>query len=489
MAANILVVDDDVQQRTDLAEIVKSLGYDVTTAADGNEALNKLASTPANAILTDLVMPGMDGVALLKELDARGDRTPAVVLTGFGSIDQAISFVHDLKAFWFLEKPVQPGVVRTLLERAIQQNELLKEAERLHSQLSYQGILGDLIGDSPVMKEVFSLIRQVAPTTASVLISGESGTGKELVARAIHSLSARSAAPFVAVNCAALPESLMESELFGHEKGAFTGAVERRAGCFEQAQNGTLLLDEIGDMPIGTQAKLLRVIEESKVRRLGGTKDIPISVRVLAATNRAPEQAVQNKLLREDLYYRLNVFHISLPPLRDRKEDIPSIAAGMIRDLNRKHGARVTHLNQEVLDWFASENWPGNVRELRNQVERAVIMASEGEIQLRHLPNAAPAQRTVAPATAPAPEAAPAVAPINPDNTLLVKVGVKMSEVEENYIRLTLKHTKNNKKRAAELLGLCLRTLHNKLRAYEDSNKARSAVATESRFEGELLPR
>ena len=272
MPPNILVVEDDPQQRSDLAEIVRSLGYQVTTAADGLEALTKLATTPASAILTDLMMPRMDGVALLKELATRGDRTPTVVLTGFGSVDQAISLVHDLKAFWFLEKPVQPGVVSTLLERAIQQNELVKEAERLHSQLSYQGILGDLVGDSASMKEVFSLIRQVAPTSASVLISGESGTGKELVARAIHSLSSRSAGPFVAVNCAALPESLMESELFGHEKGAFTGAVERRAGCFEQAQNGTLLLDEIGDMPIGTQAKLLRVIEESKVRRLGATK-------------------------------------------------------------------------------------------------------------------------------------------------------------------------------------------------------------------------
>ena len=450
MPAHVLVVDDDAQQRADLAEIVRSLGYEVTTAADGNEALNKLAIVPASAILTDLVMPGMDGVALLKELAARGDRTPAVVLTGFGSIDQAISFVHDLKAFWFLEKPVQPGVVRTLLERAIQQNQLVKEAERLHSELSYRGILGDLIGDSPCMKEVFSLIRQVAPTTASVLISGESGTGKELVARAIHTLSARSAGPFVAVNCAALPESLMESELFGHEKGAFTGAVERRAGCFEQAQNGTLLLDEIGDMPIGTQAKLLRVIEESKVRRLGGTKDIPIAVRVLAATNRAPEKAVENKLLREDLYYRLNVFHISLPPLRDRKQDIPSIAAAMIRDLNRKHGCRVTHLSQEVLDWFAAGSWPGNVRELRNQVERAVIMAGEGEIQLRHLPGAVQRKAAV---VAPVAPAASGCAP--PDDMLQVPVGVPMSEVEETYIRLTLKHTKNNKKRAAELLGLC----------------------------------
>ncbi|MCU1237851.1 MAG: two component, sigma54 specific, transcriptional regulator, Fis family [Candidatus Solibacter sp.] len=468
--ANILVVEDDAQQRSDLAEIVRSLGYQVTTAADGLEALSKLATMPASAILTDLVMPRMDGVALLKELAVRGDRTPTVVLTGFGSVDQAISFVHDLKAFWFLEKPLQPGVVRTLLERAIQQNELVKEAERLHSQLSYQGILGDLVGDSACMKEVFSIIRQVAPTSASVLISGESGTGKELVARAIHTLSSRSAGPFVAVNCAALPESLMESELFGHEKGAFTGAVERRAGCFEQAQNGTLLLDEIGDMPIGTQAKLLRVIEESKVRRLGATKDIPIAVRVLAATNRAPEAAVQNKLLREDLYYRLNVFHISLPPLRDRKQDIPSIATAMIRDLNRKHGCRVTHLNQDVLAYFAAGSWPGNVRELRNQVERAVIMAGEGEIQLRHLPGMATPPK---PAVAAEASAAP---PVKQEGVLQMPVGLKMSEVEENYLRLTLKHTGNNKKRAAELLGLCLRTLHNKLQSYE-SGKAKTAVA------------
>jgi DNA-binding NtrC family response regulator len=470
--AHILVVEDDAVQRSDLAEIVKSFGYQVTTAADGREALSKLASLPASAILTDLVMPRMDGFALLKELAARGDLTPTVVLTGFGGIDQAISVVHDLKAFWFLEKPVQPGVVRTLLERAIQQNQLVRETERLNSQLSYQGILGDLVGDSPCMKELFSLIRQVAPTTASVLISGESGTGKELVARAIHKLSARSTGPFVAVNCAALPESLMESELFGHEKGAFTGAVERRAGCFEQAQNGALLLDEIGDMPIGTQAKLLRVIEESKVRRLGGTADIPIAVRVMAATNRPPEQAVQSKLLREDLYYRLNVFHISLPPLRDRKQDIPSIAAALLRDLNRKHGCRVTHLSQEVLAWFAALSWPGNVRELRNQIERAVIMAAEGEIQLRHIPGAV---RALQPARQPAPAKAA------PDDVLQVAVGTPLSDVEKAYVRLTLKHTRNNKTRAAELLGLCLRTLHNKLRSYESEVVA--AAATQNGFD------
>ena len=463
MPTQILVVDDDADQRADLAELVESLGYRVTVAADGREALGKLSTITPSAILTDLVMPNMDGMALLRELSGRGDRTPTIVLTGFGSPEQAISVVHDLKAFWFLEKPVTHAVLRTLLERAIEQHELVTETERLHRQLSYQGVLGDLVGESPCMQEIFSMIRQVAPTTASVLISGESGSGKELVARAIHSLSTRSAGPFVAVNCAALPESLMESELFGHEKGAFTGAVERRAGCFEQAQNGTLLLDEIGEMPIGTQAKLLRVIEESKVRRLGGTHDIPISVRVLAATNRAPEKAVQSKHLREDLYYRLNVFHISLPPLRERLQDIPAVATALLRDLNRKHGCRVTHLSSEVLQRLQAGTWPGNVRELRNVIERAVIMAGEGEIYLRHLPASVSALRTAPP-------------PVD-DGTLQLRPGLRMAEVEEAYLKLTLKHTNNNRRQAAELLGLCLRTLHNKLRLYEKPKAKGATVA------------
>ena len=468
MVPHIMVVDDEERQRSDLAEMVASLGYQASTAIDGCDAMGKLATFPASAILTDLVMPRMDGFALLRELAAQGNRTPTIVLTAFGSIDQAISVVHDLKAFWFMEKPVQPGVLRVLLERALQQKHLVEETDRLSRQLSYQGVLGDLVGNSAPMQEIYSLIRQVAPTTASVLISGESGTGKELVARAIHNLSPRSGGPFVAVNCAALPESLMESELFGHEKGAFTGAVERRAGCFEQAQNGTLLLDEIGDMPIGTQAKLLRVIEDSKVRRLGGASDIPVAVRVLAATNRAPEKAVQNKLLREDLYYRLNVFHISLPPLRDRKQDIPLIASTLLRDLNKKHGCRVTHLNADVLARLQEHSWPGNVRELRNLIERAVIVAGQGEIQLRHLPGA----------TAPAPQPPAPAKPPEDENVLRVRAGSPMSEVEQAYIQLTLKHTKNNRRQAAEMLGLCLRTLHNKLRAFEGA-KTRSASGSQ----------
>jgi len=465
MSHPILVVDDDASQRSDLAQMVASFGFTVNTAADGREALETLESFPASVILADMVMPRMDGLALLKELSARGDRTPLIILTAMGGIERAISVVHDLKAFWFLEKPVLPGVMRPLLERAIQQHVLIEETEGLRRQLSYQGVLGEMVGSSPPMKEIFSLVRQVAPTTASVLITGESGTGKELVARAIHNLSQRATGPFVAVNCAALPESLMESELFGHEKGAFTGAIGRRTGCFEEAHNGTLLLDEIGEMPIGTQAKLLRVIEESKVRRLGGTSDIPISVRVLAATNRSPEQAIQNKQLREDLYYRLNVFHISLPPLRARKQDIPFIASALLRDLNRKHGTRVTHLSHEVLQWFDGNSWPGNVRELRNLIERATIMAGEGEIQLRHLPGV----------TAPT---APKAAPQPADDVLQVPVGARMSDVEEAYLRLTLKHANNNRRRAAAMLGLCLRTLHNKLREYEKgkTNGAASGV-------------
>jgi DNA-binding NtrC family response regulator len=469
MPAHVLVVDDDAQQRADLAEIVKSLGYQVTTAADGNEALARLAIEPVSAILTDLVMPGMDGVALLKELAARGDRTPAVVLTGFGSVDQAISFVHDLKAFWFLEKPVQPGVVRTLLERAIQQNQLVKEAERLHSELSYRGILGDLIGDSPCMKEVFSIIRQVAPTTASVLISGESGTGKELVARALHRLSSRSGSPFIAINCAAMPETLIESELFGHEKGAFTGAVERHAGCFEQAHNGTVLLDEIADMPIGTQAKLLRVLEDGKVRRLGSQNELPVNVRVIAATNSPPDRALKENRLREDLFYRLNVFHIALPPLRERREDIPAICDAILTHLNKKHNCHVSGLHPEVLERFQKAPWPGNVRQLRNVLERAVIVAGQGTLLPRHLPP-----------DPSVPGSAPLVAQSIDQDSLQIRVGPQMSEVEQAYIDLVLKHTNNNKTRAAEILGLSLRTLHNRVRAVSKED-AQSASASESR--------
>jgi DNA-binding NtrC family response regulator len=472
-AARVLVVDDDARQRAILAEMVGSLGYSVVTAADGQEALDIQSQNPASVILSDLIMPRMDGFELLRKLEARGDRTPTIVLTGFGSVEKAISVVLDLKAFWFLEKPVQPGVVRALIERAATQNRLVEETELLNRQLSYHGVLGDLVGGSAKMREVFSLIVQVAPTTASVLITGESGTGKELVARAIHRLSQRSGGPFIAINCAALTETLIESELFGHEKGAFTGAVERHAGCFEQANNGTVLLDEIAEMPIGTQAKLLRVLEDRKVRRLGGKVDLPVEVRVIAATNRPPEEAIKDKHLREDLYYRLNVFHISLPPLRDRKEDIAPISEAIVGNLNKKHGCRVTGLHPSVLERLNRHSWPGNVRELRNVLERAVIIAGEGLIQPKHLALDAGEPEPAPAAAVAAPPAGPFQA--EPDDSIRIRPGASMEEIEEAYINLVLQRTNGNKTKAAEILGISVRTLHNRL-GQLGKGKANSAV-------------
>jgi DNA-binding NtrC family response regulator len=454
-AARVLVVDDDQRDRQRLAEIISDLGYSCETAEDGEAALEKLDAAPVDVIISDLMMPKMDGFELLRTLFDRGDLTPAIVLTGAGSIEQAISIVHDLRAFWFLQKPAAAAVLATLLERAIQHKSLVRETERLHRQLSQQGYLADLVGTSQPMREVFSLIQQIAPSSASVLITGESGTGKELVASAIHKLSPRAARPFVAVNCAALPETLIESELFGHEKGAFTGAVGRRAGCFEQAHKGTLFLDEIGDMPMAMQPRLLRALQESTIRRLGATSEILVDVRVLAATNKSLPELIQSKIFREDLFYRLNVFHIALPALRDRKDDIQPLAEAIIRDLNRKHDYRVSDIHPAALDRLCEYAWPGNVRELRNVLERALIVTREGTLLPSHLP------RTFG-ISAPVPPAEEATPQIN-GNAISMEAGRPLSEVEKAYIQLTLKSTGNNKKRAAQILGISLRTLHSRV--------------------------
>jgi len=448
----VLIVDDEENQRTGLTSMVSAWGYEARAAADGLDALEALASFPADVMVTDLMMPRMDGAELLRNLNARGSAPTAIVVTAFGSLETAVSTIHDLGAFWFMEKPIQPQALRTLLERAARQSRLAEETERLQRQLSYQGVLGELAGRSAAMQEVFSLIRQVAPSKAAVLITGESGTGKELAARAVHALSPRRDGPFVAVNCAAMPETLMESELFGHEKGAFTGAVERRAGCFELAQRGTLLLDEIGDMPLPTQAKLLRVLEDSRVRRLGGKSEMLCDVRVIASTNRRLEEALQKGQIREDLYYRLNVFRIHMPPLRDHKEDLPVLCEALLAVLNRKHGCKVTDLDPKVLETLQKHSWPGNVRELRNVLERAVIIAGEGTVHPAHLPQ---------------PFAPPVTTAAGGDeSSIRVPVGATVEEAEKALILRTLEHTRNNKTRAAEILGISLKTLHNKLKEY-----------------------
>ena len=457
VSGRILIVDDDERQRLALAAMLSGSDFETQVAADGQEALERLATFDADVIVADLIMPRMDGFELLRHLKDRGDLTPAIALTGFGSMEKALSAVHDLKAFWFLEKPVEPRAFKTLLERAVRYKRSLQKTDELKRDLSLRGVLGDLVGTSAAMQQVFSLIRQVAPTSAPVLICGESGTGKELVAREIHKCSPRADGPFVAINAAALPETLVESELFGHEKGAFTGAMERSAGCFEQAHGGTLFLDEIGEMPQSTQPKLLRVLEDLRVRRLGGKSEIAVDVRVLAATSQT-----LGTHLREELYYRLSVFQIVVPPLREHKEDIPQIADVMLQNLNTKHGTRITGLDAEVQDLLHRYDWPGNVRELRNILERAAIVTGTGLIRLTGLPSPAfgvgSGRHT----------------PQSPglDGPVLLQPGQPLMKLEEAYIKLTLEHVRGNRKLAAEMLGISLRTLQNRIAALREEEKA-----------------
>jgi DNA-binding NtrC family response regulator len=457
----VLVVDDEIDHLKYLASVIQSWGHEVTQAGDGKEALQALSTAVVDVLITDLIMPRVDGFELLRTLGAEERLPPAIVMTAFGSIEKAIETIHDLGGFWFIEKPVDIVALQVLLTRAGAQSRLARENEQLKRQLQSKGALGDLVGRSAAMMQIFDMIRQVAPTKASVLITGESGTGKELVARALHDNSRRSQAPFVALNCAAMPETLIESELFGHEKGAFTGAVERRIGALEASNGGTLFLDELGEMPLPMQAKLLRVLEDFHFRRLGSRVELSADVRIIAATNREPAKAIQDGKLREDLYYRLDVFHIDIPPLRERKDDIPLIVEAMIHSLNRKHETRVTDASPEFLAALSDHNWEGNVRELRNVVERAVILAGAGPLRPSHIPYGNRPQSTVEPA----PEMAPVATP--EPGMVTVKLGSTIDEAERILIEATLSHAGMNKTRAASILGITTKTLHTKLRQYQ----------------------
>jgi len=453
----ILIVDDDKLQRDPLAAVVSGWGHETAEAIHGAHALEVLERFRADVIITDLKMPRMDGFDLLRRLREVGEFPPTIVLTAFGSLDLALSTVHGLGGFWFLEKPVNTSALELLIERAGAHSHLVRENQLLRRDLSLRGVLCDLVGVSKAMQEVFSLVRTVAPTSAPVLITGESGTGKELVARAVHSLSPRAKAPFVALNCAALPETLVESEIFGHEKGAFTGALERRMGAIEMAEGGTLFLDEVAEMPVQTQAKLLRVLQDFRYRRVGGQQELCAGVRVVAATNRPPQEAIAAGRLREDLYYRLSVFHIALPPLAQRTEDIGPLVESMIHSLNQKYGTRVTMPGEATLALLRARPWAGNVRELRNAVERAVIVSGEGELLPGHLP---PGYRQ------PPGNGGGKTAANGEAQGLGIRVGMPVEQAERILIEATLGQAGGNKTRAAAVLGISTKTLHAKLRAY-----------------------
>ena len=450
LAGRVLVVEDEENARRGYEALLRKWGCEVLGVESAEEGLEAFLAFHPAVVIADVELPGMNGLEFLRALGDSLEEVPAILITGKGSEDRAVQAIES-GAFWYIEKPLKPLVLRALLERALGRVRDRRQVAALTRELRAVGRLEELVGGSKSMREVMQAIEQAAPSIASVLITGETGSGKEVVARALHRLSPRAAGPFVAINCSAIPETLMESEIFGHEKGAFTGAAERRLGCFELADGGTLLLDEIGEMPMPTQAKLLRVLEDHKVRRLGGKTETPVDVRVLAATNKDPEQAVAQGHLRQDLFFRLNVFHIHLPPLRTRKEDLPALVEALLADAASKHGKRVRATSAEVMEAFRAHTWPGNVRELRNVLEHAVIVAEGDTITRQHLPSHF---------GRPSPAGAGALA------GLRFPVGVTVDEAERTLIRQTLEATGNNKTRAAELLGISLKTLHNKLKEY-----------------------
>lgn len=448
----ILIADDEPASREALEEMLTRWGHDVVAVSDGNEALKKAFESPPDVIISDLVMPNMDGLWLLRALREELPDVPTILLTGRGTIDVAVSAIRE-GAWDFLEKPVDGQRLRMVVERALEKKATLREVAALRRSLKMEST-SHIIGKSSGMQQVFKLVQKVAGARTSVAIAGESGTGKEMVARAIHDLSPRSGKPFIAVNCSAIPASLMESEIFGHEKGAFTGADSRRQGCFELADGGSLFLDEVGELPVELQAKLLRVLEEGTLRRLGGRSEIRVDVRVISATNRDLKAELKAGQFREDLYFRLNVFHIELPPLKERREDIPLLVQHFIERFRGESGKKVQGVSGTALDVLQGYAWPGNIRELRNSIERAVILCESDLIEREHLP----------------PEMAGATA----EGTMLkLSLGMPLREVEKEYILGSLRRNGGNKARTAEILGISEKTLYNKLNRYTADAKAR----------------
>ncbi len=450
--ARILIADDEALMRDMAGESLRRRGHEVTLARNATEALEKFDDA-FQLVLSDYKMPGMTGLDFLKKIRERKSDVPFVIMTAHGTVQVAVEAMRH-SAWDFLEKPFDPEVLELTVERALEVHGLRRENRRLREALDERF---HIVGSSQTLKSVQQLISQVAPTRTTVLVQGESGTGKELVARALHDGSPRRDKPFVKVNCAALPESLFESELFGHEKGAFTGALRSQRGKFELADGGTLLLDEVSEMPLSMQAKLLRVLQEREIPKIGSETEIPVDVRIVCSTNRDLAKEVEAGRFRADLFYRLNVIRIEVPPLRTRKDDIPQLAGWFLQRYNQENGFTVSGLSESALSDLRTHDWPGNVRELENTIQRAVVLTQKGEIASGTL--GLSRERSIA---SPKRDASPGQAgsELDPRET------VTISEMERRMIFAALESLGGNRTRAAERLGISIRTLRNKLREY-----------------------
>jgi len=450
--ATLLIADDDPGLRESLERTLTREGYRVVLASDGRAALERVQAGGVDLIVTDLRMPGLTGLELLRAAKAIMPDVDVILLTAFGTVEEAVKAMKD-GAYDFLTKPFRREQLIKLIDKALERRDLIEQNRALKKQLEDLRAKGQMIGASPIWRRMMTLVEQVADSSATILIQGESGTGKELVARTIHERSARRNGPFVAVNCAALPETLLESELFGYEKGAFTGAAGRKEGRFELASAGTLFLDEVADLSLVTQPKILRVLQEGEFERLGGTRTLQVDVRIVAATNRDLSDMVKDKRFREDLYYRLNVITVRVPPLREHPEDIRLLAQHYLRVYSAKNGRKLEAFSNEAIARLESYAWPGNVRELENLVERSVLLARKDRIDAEDLPEEVMGVKRP------------------PRDAILELVGTPLADIEQRLLDETLRITGGNKTQAADLLGIDVRTVARKLERRKDDQK------------------
>ena len=444
--ARILVVDDEINIRGALVTMLEKKGYEMRGVGTAEEALEQLNASAVELVITDLKMPGIGGMALLQRLREQWPQTEVVVMTAYGSIDTAVEAMRG-GAYDYLTKPIDRERFPVVVAKALERQALASENRQLRDRLEARTRFDQMVGESEPMQRVYTLVDMVADSDVTVLLTGESGTGKELVARAIHHKSPRDDGPFITMNCGALPENLFESELFGYEKGAFTGAMTTKMGRFELADGGTLLLDEVGELSLKSQVDFLRVLETKEFRRLGGTKLIKVDTRIVAATNRNLEEAVKQGDFREDLYYRLNVVPIRLPPLRDRADDIPLLTERFLAEFSAQHHRAPKDLSREAMRLLRLYAWPGNIRQLRNLMERLVITVKDSVIQPEHLPEEVQASQEDV-------------------RTMVVALGTSLEQIERDVIRRTLAEVTNHREKAAKLLGISLRTLQYKIKEY-----------------------